>query len=138
MHSPRREDCIFLTRGLLKCCQTEDEVAAVIAHEIAHVQYQHGLQAIRQDRLTKALTAIAQEALQDQKMENKELADLFDGSIKDITTTLITNGYSQSQEYRADQGAMAILGNLGYSQGAMIRVLQNMKKRFTSWWARFS
>lgn len=122
---------IFITRGLLKCCQTEDEVAAVIAHEIAHIQYKHGLQAIRQDRLTKALTAIAQEAMQDQKTQNKELADLFDGSIKDITTTLITNGYSQNQEYQADQGAMAILGNLGYSQGALIRVLQTMSKRFS-------
>jgi beta-barrel assembly-enhancing protease len=121
---------IFLTKGLLQCCQTEDEVAAVIAHEISHVQYKHGLQAIRQDRLTKALTTIAQEALQDQKTKNKELADLFDGSIKDITTTLITNGYSQSQEFQADQGAMSILGNLGYSQGALIRVLQTMEERF--------
>lgn len=121
---------IFLTRGLLKCCQSEDEIAAVIAHEIAHIQYKHGLQAIRQDRMTKALTAIAEEALKDQKTPNKELTDLFEGSIKDITTTLITNGYSQNQEYQADHGAMVILGNLGYSQGALIRVLQTMRKRF--------
>jgi len=122
---------IFLTKGLLRCCKTEDEIAAVIAHEIAHVQFKHGLQAIRQERVTHFLTAILEEALQDQLRDNKELTDLFEGSIKDITTTLITNGYSQSQEFRADQGAMVILGKLGYSQGALISVLQSMRQRFT-------
>jgi len=120
---------IFLSKGLLKCCRSEDELAAVIAHEIAHVQYKHGLQAIRQDRITKALTMIADEALKDQKADNKELADLFDGSIKDITTTLITNGYSRNLEFQADKGALYILVGLGYNPGALTGVLQTMKQR---------
>jgi len=120
---------IFLAKGLLKCCSSEDELAAVIAHEIAHVQYKHGLQAIRQDRITKALTMIADEALRDQKADNKELADLFDGSIRDITTTLITNGYSQNLEFQADQGALYILVSLGYNPAALTGVLQTMKQR---------
>ncbi len=123
---------IFLTKGLLRCCKTEDEVAAVVAHEIAHIQYKHGLQAIRQDRMTNIVKALLEETLQDQISENKELANLFEGSIQDISATLITNGYSQTQEFKADQGAMVILGNLGYSQGALISVLQSMRKRFTS------
>ncbi len=37
---------IFLTRGMLRCCPQEDAVAAVLAHEIGHVQSKHGLRAI--------------------------------------------------------------------------------------------
>ncbi|MCX8107663.1 MAG: M48 family metalloprotease, partial [Verrucomicrobiae bacterium] len=34
---------IFVSRGLLRCCKHEDAVAAVLAHEIGHVECQHGL-----------------------------------------------------------------------------------------------
>jgi predicted Zn-dependent protease len=120
---------VFLTRGLVNCCKSEDELASVIAHEIAHVQYKHGLQAIRQDRITKAIGVLAQEALKDQKAVTPEMKELFDGSIKDITMTLITNGYSQQFEFQADQGALAILGKTGYHPGALIKVLQTMNQR---------
>ena len=53
---------ILVTRGLLDCCQTEDELAAVLAHEIGHVEKQHGLRAIRTGRLNSALTILAVEA----------------------------------------------------------------------------
>lgn len=120
---------IFISKGLVKCCRSEDELAAVVAHEIAHVQYKHGLQAIRQDRITQVLGMVAEEALKDRKADNQQLAELFDGSIGDITTTLIANGYSQNQEFRADQGALYILAALGYDPGALTRVLQTMKQR---------
>jgi predicted Zn-dependent protease len=93
------------------------------------VQYKHGLQAIRQDRITQVLGMVAEEALKDRKADNQQLAELFDGSIGDITTTLIANGYSQNQEFRADQGALYILAALGYDPGALTRVLQTMKQR---------
>ena len=50
---------IFITRGLLKLARNEDEFAAILAHEIAHVELKHGLQAIQKSRITNALTDIA-------------------------------------------------------------------------------
>ncbi len=38
---------ILVTRGMLQCCANEDELAAVLAHEIAHVEKKHGLTAIK-------------------------------------------------------------------------------------------
>ena len=32
---------IFVSRGMLRCCRTEDAVAAVLAHEIGHYQKKH-------------------------------------------------------------------------------------------------
>ena len=91
---------ILVTRGLLDCCQTEDELAAVLAHEIGHVEKQHGLRAIRTGRLNSALTILAVEA--GKNLAGEQLAEVtkaFDESINDITTTLMNSGYSRKLEY---------------------------------------
>ena len=49
---------ILISRGMVRCCKSEDELVAVLAHEISHVDHQHGLKAIRKGRLTSALTTL--------------------------------------------------------------------------------
>ena len=118
---------IFVTRGLLKCAANEDEVAAILAHEIAHVEQKHGLQSIQKNRLVTALTDIAVSAAEHSKNERlSELSKEFGGSIKDITTTLVNVGYSKAFEREADESAVAMLQALGYDPRALIRVLRKM------------
>ena len=68
---------ILVTRGMLRCCENEDELAAVLAHEICHVEQKHGLSAIKQGRLTEAFTIIAAESAK--QMGGEELAALTRG-----------------------------------------------------------
>ena len=124
---------ILVTRGLLDCCQTEDELAAVLAHEIGHVEKQHGLRAIRTGRLNSALTILAVEA--GKNLAGEQLAEVtkaFDESINDITTTLMNSGYSRKLEYEADAAAVGILRRAGYQPGALVAMLENMAKNWDS------
>ncbi len=124
---------ILVTRGLLDCCQTEDELAAVLAHEIGHVEKQHGLRAIRTGRLNSALTILAVEA--GKNLAGEQLAEVtkaFDESINDITTTLMNSGYSRKLEYEADAAAVGILRRAGYQSGALVAMLENMAKNWDS------
>lgn len=119
---------IFLTRGMLRCCPQEDSVAAVLAHEIGHVQYKHGLRAIKQSRVTSALTSLAIKGTK--KYGDEDLAKLtetFEGSISDITKTLIVNGYSRSFENQADMAAISILQRTGYNPNGLVMMLNQMK-----------
>jgi predicted Zn-dependent protease len=121
---------IFITRGLLKCCRNEDAVAAVLAHEIGHVQLKHGLQAIKTSRVTSALTLIGIESTK--AFGGEELADLtrtFEGSIMDITGTLINSGYSRTFESQADAAAVTILKRVGYDPNGLIDMLKVMENR---------
>jgi len=121
---------IFVTRGLLRCCPDEDAVAAVLAHEVGHVQAKHGLQAIKKSRLTEALTIIGAESAK--QLGGAELAQLsaaFEGSIGDITATLVNNGYSRSFEYDADRIAVTLLERLGYDPAAIVVMLEQMQQR---------
>ena len=122
---------ILVTRGLLKCCQTEDELAAVLAHEIGHVEKMHGLRAIKTGRLNSALTTLAVEA--GKNLAGEQLAEVtkaFDESINDITTTLMNSGYSRKLEYEADAAGVAILKRAGYQPGALAAMLVNMQKNW--------
>jgi len=121
---------ILVTRGMLLCCANEDELAAVLAHEICHVEMKHGLRAIKQGRLTEALMVVAQESAK--QMGSEELASLtreFEASVGDIVMTLTTSGYSRSQERNADAAAVQILRRAGYPEAAMITMLQRMDAR---------
>jgi predicted Zn-dependent protease len=120
---------IFVTRGLLRCCRNEDAVAAVLAHEIGHIQLKHGIQAIKKARITDALTTIAAEGARTlAPNEVAMLTETFGGAIMDITTTLINNGYSRSFEYEADNAAQTILRRLGYDPNGLVEMLMVMGK----------
>ncbi|MEN6336581.1 MAG: M48 family metallopeptidase [Phycisphaerales bacterium] len=121
---------ILVTRGMIQCCENEDELAAVLAHEIGHVEKKHGLSAIKQARVTSALTILAAEG--GKQLGGEELADLteaFEGSIGDVFMTLTTKGYSRKQEFSADAAAVDTLRRAGYPESALVAMLQRMGQR---------
>lgn len=118
---------IFVTRGMLRCCRHEDAVAAVLAHEISHIQEKHGLQAIKKSRVTSAITTLGIEGAKTFGTEElAQLTDTFEDSISDITATLVNKGYSRSFEHAADKGAVTLLARMGYDPYALIDMLKVM------------
>ncbi len=121
---------ILVTRGMLRLCQNEDQVAAVLAHEIAHIQGRDGLRSIRSGRLTSALTILAAEGMKNLGSgELAQVTEAFEGSVSDITATLLNNGYSRDLEREADRCALMFLGRVGYDPGALTTVLKQMESR---------
>ncbi|MFO7655390.1 MAG: M48 family metalloprotease [Candidatus Krumholzibacteriia bacterium] len=119
---------ILVTRGLVRCCATEDALAAVLAHEIAHVQARHGLKAIKRSRLTGALTILAAEGARNFGSEDlARLVTALEGSVNDIVQTLVVSGYSRTQESEADAAAIAILAGIGYDPRGLEAMLTDMK-----------
>lgn len=114
---------IFITKGLLRCCRTEDAVAAVLAHEIGHIQLKHGVQAIKQERTIQLGKTIAAE------LGAEKLLESFSGAIGDFTNMMINTGYSRPFEYAADDVAQTLLRRLGYDPNGLIEVLMVMEKK---------
>ena len=119
---------ILVSRGLLAKTASEDELAAVLAHEIAHVTLRHGVAAIQQSNLTEAfayLGAGAAQATLDEK-DLQKLTGVFDDSVTDIVKTLVTSGYSREAELAADSLGRHFLETAGYDPQALARVLGKM------------
>ena len=119
---------ILVTRGLIKCTTSEDTLAAVIAHEVAHIQLQHGLLAIKDSQKTQAKMELLNVGTT--MVSNKELDEItgvFGIGVNDIVNVL-TNGYSQKQEFDADSTAMAFLELAGYEPSSLIDMLRVLEK----------
>ncbi len=120
---------IFVTRGMLRCCPTEDAAAAVLAHEVGHIQHKHGLQAIKKSRITNVLTIAA--VIGASMVAGQQVGELtanFGASINDITGT-INKGYSRAFEREADRSAVTILKRVGYDPSGIVAMLEQMQKR---------
>lgn len=125
---------IFVTKGMVSLCQNEDDLAAVLAHEISHVQNSHALRAIKTSRITSAFTIAGTEGLKS-AVNNSILTGLteqFEGSIDDMTQTLTNNGYGRGLESDADKTAVALLKKSGYNPAALLRVLEQLKAKSSS------
>jgi predicted Zn-dependent protease len=111
---------VFITRGMVHAVQNEDELAAVLAHEVAHINHRDGISAIQKARLSEVATLIGTQAAQRYTpAQLSQLVSVFEGSIDDVFKTLVVNGYSRSQEYSADEDALLYLERAGYDPSAL-------------------
>lgn len=118
---------ILITKGMIDQTQNEDELAAVLAHEVAHIIHRDGVSAIQKSRLTGVATLIATEAAKSYTPgEISQLVSLFEGSVDDVLQTVVVNGYARSQEYEADESALNYLSRAGYDPLALEVLLERL------------
>ncbi|MBN2352336.1 MAG: M48 family metallopeptidase [Spirochaetales bacterium] len=117
---------VVVTKGLLLCARSEDEVAAILAHEIGHIALDHGMQAVQQSKQSAALAKLGASMV---NSDIKEVVGLFGGSIEEMMNTAFVAGYSRDQEKEADHEAVVILKRAGYDPMALVRVLETMKTK---------
>ncbi|MDR0670456.1 MAG: M48 family metalloprotease [Treponema sp.] len=101
---------IFITRGLIAAADSEDALAAVIAHEIAHIQLNHGLRAIQSNRGVE------------------DWFSQFTSSGAQEIIGAINSGFSQIQEFDADITALSLLAAAGYSPQGLPDMLRELQK----------
>ncbi len=108
---------VFVTRGLYDLLETEDELAAILSHEVVHINRKHQWEVIKQQKLV-ALGASA--AL-------KGDHDAIMAKVASIGTEMISKGLDKSAEYQADREGMVIAGRSGYDASAMLGVMQKLR-----------
>ncbi len=115
---------IYITRPLLEMLESDDELAAVLAHESAHITHIHAIKSYeRQVALTVASIFLAV-ATGD--------ADSID--FVRIIGNIITEGYSKEQEYDADRTGLRYISRAGYDPEGMVSLLtklQDLEYRLT-------
>jgi predicted Zn-dependent protease len=125
---------IFLTKKLVESAASEDMLAAVIAHELAHVMLRHSVAIISETRFADEMNAIADWAAGTaaRNSSSASRAVNFSGSITRTVDVLMKSGYSQAQEFEADMEAVVLLSRTGYDPAAlleMLAVLQQNQQR---------
>ena len=121
---------IFLTRALVNSATSEDTLAAVVAHELSHIQLQHGLKAIKNARGTQAVLSSVNivTGTVGEVVNRPEVMAAFNDSINDMVSTMVTRGYSQVQEFNADSVAMSLMALAGYEPSSLMEMLMMLEK----------
>ena len=122
---------IFVTRGLISAAKTEDALAGVVAHEVAHIQLQHGLEAIKKDsslssRIKRGAAGGAARGAASQVPVVNLLSDNLGKAASNYARTLINNGYSRDQEFAADKTGMSLMASAGYNPQGLIDMLREL------------
>jgi predicted Zn-dependent protease len=109
---------VLVTTGLLKQLGSEDELGAVLAHEIAHVTRQHHYQAILRQRNAET----AMKSLQaDLGQDAAEFAALTKAS-----AVLYARGLDKGTEHEADLIGVQLMTIAGYDPSAHLTVLEKL------------
>ena len=124
---------IFVTKGLVQAANSEDMLAAIIAHELAHITLKHSIEIINDMKLSGEMSAVADKAADfaDRNSSAAQRLMLFRDSVSKTMDTMLKNGYSQSQEFDADWEAMTLLASAGYDPSAlldMLKILQRVQR----------
>lgn len=108
---------LYITRGLIALANDESELAAVIAHEIAHVTADHASQRQRQAQAA-ALARRVSDVVMDPAIreDTRQTAEL----------SLAT--FSQQQELEADRIGVKTLAAAGFDPFAAARFLESMAR----------
>ena len=124
---------IFITRGLIGIVSSEDMLAAVIAHEMAHIQLRHGIKEIEHERFMDNLSQERNRAANIAEQEatgkvTEAQTRIFTVSVNEIIQTLFARGYSQTQEFEADALALTLLASSGYAPGSLVELLKMLEQ----------
>lgn len=107
-----------MTDELVQLAAHEDEVVAVLAHELGHIQGRHALRSVLQNSATVVLIAVA----------TGDLTSL--GALSaTLPTFLLQMKYSRAFELEADDYASAVLPRLGIAPEHLVAILGRLENQ---------
>ncbi len=110
---------IYVTRGLLALANNEAELAAVIAHEIAHIDSRHALQ--REQQVTSAASI------------GRVTADIMRGPGASAEALSFARNqlakFSRQQELEADAIGIRLMAKTGYDPRAAVSFLRSLSRQ---------
>jgi len=116
---------IAVFTGLLKLVDSDDELAAVIGHEIAHVLLQHANQRMSAEVLRGVGGVVAAYGTKDMSDQNRALVLAAYGAGTQLGIIL---PYSRAHEIQADRLGLMISARAGYDPRAAIRFWEKMEQ----------
>lgn len=113
---------VYVTRGLLAYLNRDSELAAVLAHEVAHVAARHASRYMADAEATDRYISVA----------SLMIPDVSSQIARDALNTLgsvLVAGYGVDVELKSHRVAMEILAQAGYEPIALPRVLEVLDKQ---------
>lgn len=104
----------------------DDELAAVLAHEIAHVNCRHSTESMSRQMIPAAVLTAGM--IYADAGDNEKLQWLLGGTFMAYQGLVVTH-YSRADEFEADRVGMMYMAKAGYDPRAALRIWQRAAER---------
>ena len=121
---------VVISSGAIDRLSSEAELAALLAHEVVHVEQKHQVKAIEKNKTFSnvgELAFLAADYQQSKKGgydQNRYINRQIASEIFNVTQNLYTKGLSREDELDADEKAVILMARAGYDPYAYISLLQ--------------
>lgn len=108
---------LAINKGLLRYLGDPSELAAVIAHEMAHAEFSHGLELMKKKKFSDGLSEAVGAAIAQQQgggMAGSIVSEKAMEKLEEPIYKLVTTGYSQEFERAADAHIMTVFQATGH------------------------
>lgn len=109
---------IVITDDMVKAAESEEEVLAVLAHEIGHVELRHTMRSVLQN---SAIAVVAATVTSD--------AATLSGAVAGLPVLFAQTKYSREFETAADEFAFKLLRRKGHSPAAFASIMERLAKK---------
>jgi beta-barrel assembly-enhancing protease len=116
---------VYITRGLLVKLENESQLAAVLGHEIGHVNAKHSMKSMQQTLGFSMIMSIL-----DQAASGSERYQQWRGLIRtgsSVAFSAVSLGYGRDNELQADALGTKFIDKAGYDPQGMIQLLEILK-----------
>ncbi|HET6763000.1 MAG TPA: M48 family metallopeptidase, partial [Longimicrobiaceae bacterium] len=111
---------VYVNRGLIERTRSQAELAAVIAHEVAHVAARHGVRNLQRQLRTSSLVSVMYRMILGREPE------ILDQDALNLGGALWSASNSRAEESEADQLAVKYLIRSGVDPHGMVRLLRRL------------
>jgi predicted Zn-dependent protease len=115
---------VYVSRGMLAILESEDELAGVLGHEIAHVAAKHAVQRVARAAPIGVVTGIGAAVT---GLVSPQLGDLVAGAGMAANAAVLAP-YGRAQESEADRVGAAMAADAGYDPAALARALATLAR----------
>ncbi|MCB1308361.1 MAG: M48 family metallopeptidase [Leptospiraceae bacterium] len=112
---------IFMTEGLYKLLDTDEEIAGVLAHEVGHVIARHSSEQMARAKLTEGLAKAGQIAVYDP--ENPQSSEMK-AKMAQLVSAMVSMKYGRDDELESDDLGVRFMVESNYDPHAMIEVMK--------------
>jgi predicted Zn-dependent protease len=117
---------IYISRGMLALVESEDELAGVLAHELAHDAFGHAAKTVTRQLFWMTGTRKAKTLSEVESALAKLLAEYRKNPVAAVGERLL--GFARQDELQADRAAFYNIYKAGYNPAAMAGVLKRMAR----------
>lgn len=117
---------IVVYTGILSVCSSDDQLAAVIAHEVSHAIAKHSSERLSNEMVRQLGGNLLTQTVGGNSTVMKQVI----GQVYGIgSQVLVSLPYNRKQEYEADKMGMVFMAMAGYNPEAAIQLWQRMAQQ---------